>query len=246
MTRHALLLLALATLLLGCPSEEPVLDDDDDFTVAADDDDATDDDDASDDDDSAPLPPDSDGDGLPDDLEGEGDADGDGIDNIDDPDSDGDGIEDGAEGADDTDGDGDPDFLDLDSDDDGIPDSEDGAPYDPDSDGGGVGQVDLDPTGSAEIPWPGVDESAEFEFTLDSVGTGPVTAVLTLTPAQAPTFELDGNAVVTMDAGASATRTIVFTPPAEAAYSVDVTATWSPHGASGSEASETLTLTSEP
>ena len=245
MTRYALLLLALTTFLLGCPTDDPVSTDDDDFTLGDDDDATDDDDDATDDDDSAPPLPDSDGDGLPDELEGDGDADGDGLDNVDDTDSDGDGIEDGAEGADDTDGDGIPDFLDLDSDGDGIPDEEDGAPYE-EGDGGGLGDVEFDPDGSAEIPWPGVDESADFEVTLDSVGTGGVTAVLTLTPAQAPTFELVGNSVVTMDSGDSATRTVRFTPPAEGTYSVDLTATWSPHGGSGSDASTTLTLTSAP
>jgi hypothetical protein len=84
---------------------------------------------------------DSDGDGIPDFIEGPGDADGDGVPNLYDEDSDGDGIPDAVEGSEDSDGDGTPDFLDADSDDDGIPDSEEAgdSPADPlDTDGDGV------------------------------------------------------------------------------------------------------------
>ncbi len=66
---------------------------------------------------------DSDGDGIPDQVEGDGDADGDGVPNYLDDDSDGDGIPDATEGAGDADSDGTPNFLDLESDGDGIPDS---------------------------------------------------------------------------------------------------------------------------
>ena len=72
---------------------------------------------------------DSDGDGIPDSVEGKGDVDGDGIPNYLDTDSDGDGIPDKVEaGPDgihprDTDGDGVPDYLDVDSDGDGLPDA---------------------------------------------------------------------------------------------------------------------------
>lgn len=78
---------------------------------------------------------DSDSDGIPDDVEGTGDPDGDGIPNLNDLDSDGDGIDDAVEGDIDLDGDGLPNFLDLDSDGDGQTDAEEHAaqtdPYDP-------------------------------------------------------------------------------------------------------------------
>ena len=75
---------------------------------------------------------DSDGDGIPDGVEGTDDPDGDGIPNYLDPDSDGDGIPDAVEWIgngtaqhphSDVDGDGVPNFLDLDSDGDGVPDT---------------------------------------------------------------------------------------------------------------------------
>jgi hypothetical protein len=82
---------------------------------------------------------DSDGDGLLDGFEGDGDADGDGIPNYLDHDSDGDGIPDAVEGAGDLDFDNIPNFLDLDSDGDGISDADEIAagldPYNIDSDG---------------------------------------------------------------------------------------------------------------
>ena len=84
---------------------------------------------------------DSDGDGIPNAVEGPGDADGDGIPNEYDEDSDGDGIPDEYEGAGDSDGDGIPDFLDTDSDGDGWSDAEEagGDPSNPvDTDGDGV------------------------------------------------------------------------------------------------------------
>jgi hypothetical protein len=99
--------------------------------------------------DSAGLPhTDTDGDGVPDCVEGLSDVDDDGIAACLDDDSDGDGIPDEVEGSGDADGDGIPDALDADSDDDGIPDivegdgdeDEDGIPnyLDLDSDGDGV------------------------------------------------------------------------------------------------------------
>ncbi len=81
-----------------------------------------------------PAGADSDGDGIPDDVEGNGDADGDGTPNYLDDDSDNDGIPDSDEIAEDTDGDGVPDFLDSDSDGDGFADGEEGDD-DPDGDG---------------------------------------------------------------------------------------------------------------
>jgi len=65
---------------------------------------------------------DADGDGIPDLEEGTGDPDGDGWPNLLDEDSDGDGIPDRVEAGRDSDGDGIPDRLDTDSDGDGIPD----------------------------------------------------------------------------------------------------------------------------
>ena len=84
---------------------------------------------------------DTDGDGIPNYLEGFDDTDGDGVPNAFDWDSDGDGIPDGQEGANDTDGDGIPDFLDDDSDGDGIPDSVeagDDPEHPTDTDGDGI------------------------------------------------------------------------------------------------------------
>ncbi len=83
---------------------------------------------------------DTDGDGIPNYMEGFEDFDGDGAPNAFDWDSDGDGIPDGQEGAGDSDGDGWPDFLDEDSDGDGIPDAEEAGddpsnPVDTDQDG---------------------------------------------------------------------------------------------------------------
>ena len=70
------------------------------------------------------------------------DSDGDGIPNNLDEDSDGDGIPDATEGTIDTDGDGTPDYLDTDSDGDGVSDADeltDGTdPLNPDTDGDGV------------------------------------------------------------------------------------------------------------
>ncbi len=77
----------------------------------------------------------SDGDSIPDQLEGTADKDNDGLPNYRDDDSDGDGIPDSIEGAGlpDTDGDGTADYLDLESDGDGILDAVEGS-----------GDIDLD------------------------------------------------------------------------------------------------------
>ncbi|APR80859.1 internalin, putative [Minicystis rosea] len=104
-----------------------------------------------------PSTVDTDGDGIPDSVEGTDDPDGDGIPNNKDDDSDGDGIPDsvekGGNGAEpvDTDGDGTPDYLDLDSDGNGIPDAVEGAK---DSDGDGIGDYadgDNDGDGISDI-----------------------------------------------------------------------------------------------
>jgi hypothetical protein len=84
---------------------------------------------------------DTDGDTIPDDVEGWDDVDGDGLPNAEDTDSDGDGIDDATEAVDDdlrtmppdSDRDGTPDFLDTDSDDDTITDEEEWL-VDPDGD----------------------------------------------------------------------------------------------------------------
>ncbi len=90
----------------------------------------------------APEPDqDTDGDGIPDYVEGNQDSDGDGFLDWLDDDSDNDGIEDGAEGDGDADHDGVPNYLDDDSDNDGIPDADEGGddPENPvDSDGDGA------------------------------------------------------------------------------------------------------------
>ncbi len=84
---------------------------------------------------------DTDGDGITDDLEGSGDADGDGIPNAQDSDSDNDGIPDSTEAQPnpdqpvDTDGDGTPDYVDTDSDNDGIGDDLEGTA---DTNGNGI------------------------------------------------------------------------------------------------------------
>ena len=70
-----------------------------------------------------PVTDDSDGDGIPNVIEGTTDIDHDGLPNYLDKDADGDGIPDAMEGAADTDGDGKANLLDLDSDNDGIPDN---------------------------------------------------------------------------------------------------------------------------
>ena len=88
------------------------------------------------------VPADTDGDGIPDHIEGTDDPDSDSFGNFEDLDSDGDGIPDSAEAGDlsdpcnigliDTDNDGTPDYLDLDSDGDGTPDADE---YDTDNNG---------------------------------------------------------------------------------------------------------------
>jgi len=106
---------------------------------------------------------DSDRDGIPDDTEGTGDTDGDGLANFEDTDSDNDGIPDATEAgpvADspvDTDGDGMPDYTDRDSDNDGIDDELEGTA---DFDNDGVPDyIDVDEaletavSGSGSVGW---------------------------------------------------------------------------------------------
>lgn len=92
---------------------------------------------------------DSDGDTIPDALEGSGDPDNDQVPNYLDRDSDDDQIPDSIEGSDDTDGDGIPDFEDSDSDGDDVPDV---IERDPDT--------DATPTGD-DVDQDGIDDGTE-------------------------------------------------------------------------------------
>ena len=91
------------------------------------------------------------------------DTDGDGISNQIDFDSDGDGIPDALEGTTDTDGDGIPDYLDLDSDNDGIDDADEVDDLSGDTDGDGItDSYDVDQTGGVDSNNNGIDDSFEF------------------------------------------------------------------------------------
>jgi len=118
------------------------------------------------------------------------------------------------------------------SDDDGTPDGEDCNPYGDEDSGDGCGEIELDPAADAVIDWPGVDQSAELEITLDNVGDGAAAGVVNLTPAQPFVFEIEGGSTFVVDGGASVTRTVVFTPTAEGDYSALFSAEYSPNGAS--------------
>jgi hypothetical protein len=133
---------------------------------------------------------DTDGDGIPDIVEGTNDVDGDGIPNNEDLDSDGDGIPDSEEGTGDSDGDGIPDFLDNvdnsnDGDDDdasgsddddasgGDDDDDDASGDDDDDDASGddddlSGDDDDDASGGDDDDTgPGDDDDAPAEITLN-------------------------------------------------------------------------------
>jgi len=117
---------------------------------------------------------DSDGDGLPDVVEGTEDSDNDGTPDYLDTDSDNDGIPDGVEGTEDPDNDGLPNYLDPDSDNDGIPDDVEAGP-DPehpvDSDGDGL--PDYLDTDSDNDGIPDSDEAGpDPEHPQDSDGDG--------------------------------------------------------------------------
>src|SRR5262249_2862580 len=84
---------------------------------------------------SDPHDVDSDGDGIPDGVEGLVDHDGDGLYDPIDPDDDNDGWPTLVEGTGDFDGDGIPDYLDLDSDNDGVADRDETAEGRPDAGG---------------------------------------------------------------------------------------------------------------
>jgi len=105
---------------------------------------------------------DSDGDGLPDVVEGPDDTDSDGLPDYLDDDSDGDGIPDSVEGPDDADNDGIPNFQDIDSDGDGILDSTEAGP-DPDN------PVDTDHDGIPDY----LDTDSDGDGIPDSTEAGP-------------------------------------------------------------------------
>ena len=110
------------------------------------------------------TPPDSDGDGIPDEVETQIiDTDGDGVFDYMDTDSDNDGILDSVEGSADTDADGIPDYRDSDSDNDGIPDAIEGR-VDPDGDGL-PNSIDTDSDGD------GISDSQEGAGDADGDGT---------------------------------------------------------------------------
>ncbi|MFT5460011.1 MAG: hypothetical protein ACI9K2_006526, partial [Myxococcota bacterium] len=130
----------------------------------------------------------SDGDGLPDSVEGDADTDGDGAIDALDLDSDGDGLPDALEGAGDTDGDGVPDFRDTNSDGDRRSDAEEGA-GDDDCDGlaNWVDSDDESDFCDDGQPTPGVDTSpwqaagdgpsvdlSDGQFTGGACSTGPI------------------------------------------------------------------------
>jgi len=91
------------------------------------------------------------------------------------PDTDGDGIPDVIEGIGDSDGDGIPDFLDTDSDNDGIPDNDEENGLPPltglDTDGDGIDDaIDVDQTGGVDNDGDGIDD-AFFPDDFDGDGT---------------------------------------------------------------------------
>lgn len=109
---------------------------------------------------------DSDGDGIPDAIEGTGDTDGDGIPDYLDIDADNDGILDSTELTQDADADGIPDYLDLDSDNDGLTDTQEAGGPDVDADGIVDSFTDTDGNGLADS----VDASALPEADTDGDG----------------------------------------------------------------------------
>ena len=87
------------------------------------------------------------------------DTDNDGILDVFDPDSDGDGIPDAVEGGGDTDGDGIPGNQDTDSDNDGVPDSVEAGTSGNDTDGDGIDDsFDIDQTGGVDVNGDGIDD----------------------------------------------------------------------------------------
>jgi hypothetical protein len=116
---------------------------------------------------------DRDDDGIPNEIEGDGDTDGDGTPNWRDDDSDGDGLLDAAEaGADptmpvDSDGDGAPDFLDTDADGNGWPDAGEGGA---DTDGDGIAD-NADPDNDDDSLLDGLELDGPTPVDTDGDGT---------------------------------------------------------------------------
>jgi len=140
------------------------------------------------------VPFDDDGDGIPNSVEGTGDADNDGIPNYLDNDSDGDGIPDAIEAGDDpanpvdTDSDGTPDYLDDDSDGDGISDNVEGAG---DTDGDGTpNYLDTDADGD------GIPDSVEGTDDSDSDG---IPNYLDNDDNDGPDGDADGDTILNRD-----------------------------------------------
>lgn len=168
--------------------------------------------------DTGPPEPDTDGDGIVDRLEGDGDFDEDGIPNREDLDSDGDGIDDAVEyrrepgsglQPSDLDSDGAPDFLDLDADGDGLADeNETGcpdstSPSDPDSDGDGF--IDLLEVGFGSDP---CDPASDIEEFVDFFFTLPFDGDLETAELDIATTLESGDVAFSMDVTGSMTGAI--------------------------------------
>ncbi len=142
-----------------------------------------------------PVDPDDDNDGLPDTLEGNGDADSDGVINSLDLDSDNDGITDALEGINDSDSDGLIDALDIDSDNDGITDNREAqstaafvTPEGADADNDGIDNYyDVDSGGVALTPVDTDSDGTEDYLDSDSDNDGVSDAV--------EAHDADGNGV---------------------------------------------------
>jgi hypothetical protein len=116
---------------------------------------------------------DDDGDGIPTNVEEDGDSDGDGIPDYQDLDSDDDGIDDSVEGYGDPDGDGIPSYLDDDSDGNGIDDFTDGTG---DMDGDGILDfLDVDDTDGPDADPDGDGLTNAEEFVLETDPQNPDT-----------------------------------------------------------------------
>ena len=132
---------------------------------------------------------DTDGDGIPNSVEGAADNDGDGYANSEDVDSDGDGIADGVEGTTDADSDGIPSFLDIDSDGDGVLDATEGT-GDPDNDGT-PSYLDLDSDGDSVLD---IDDIA-YELRVDNIQPAVTLATLHGTFDPTASFVVPGEVV---------------------------------------------------
>ncbi|HSN98787.1 MAG TPA: hypothetical protein VLS89_10900, partial [Candidatus Nanopelagicales bacterium] len=112
---------------------------------------------------------DSDGDGIPDDVEGTGDTDGDGLPDYLDHDSDNNGVPDAIEGAGDTDSDGESDYADQDNDGDGISDIIEIAGLAADCDGDGVADPESTGADPKDCDADGIDDYMDADTDGDGV-----------------------------------------------------------------------------